>query len=98
MAKFHFTRKAVEDLTAIWEYTVENWSEEQADRYYNMLVGSCRKIAENPTLFGRSYEEVTERLLGFKANRHIIFYRLVEREEVEVVRILHERMDLKDKF
>ncbi|MEI6021854.1 MAG: type II toxin-antitoxin system RelE/ParE family toxin, partial [Bacteroidota bacterium] len=34
MVKYHFTNKAIEDLTEIWQYTVEEWSEKQADKYY----------------------------------------------------------------
>lgn len=98
MAKFYFTRKAVEDLSAIWNYTLEEWSEEQADKYYGMLVASCRKLAENPVLFGRRYEEIADNLYGCKSQKHIIFYRIVENDAVEVVRILHERMDLKNKI
>lgn len=97
MAKLHFTRKAVEDLSAIWSYTLEEWSEEQADKYYKMLIASCRKLAENPVLFGRRYEEIADNLYGCKAQKHIIFCRIVEKGEVEIVRILHERMDLKNK-
>ena len=98
MAKFYFTRKAVEDLSAIWNYTLEEWSEEQADKYYGMLVASCRKLAENPVLFGRRYEEIADNLYGYKAQRHIIFYRIVANGSVEVVRVLHECMDLKNKL
>jgi toxin ParE1/3/4 len=32
MAKYELTNKAVEDLTKIWEYTIDKWSEQQADR------------------------------------------------------------------
>lgn len=98
MAKFHFTRKAVEDLTNIWNYTVDTWSEQQADAYYEMLISSCRKVACDPVLFGRKYNEITEGLYGFKANKHIIFYRIATSEEIEIVRILHERMDLSNKL
>ena len=34
MAEYYFTNKAVEDLTKIYEYTYEFWSEKQADKYY----------------------------------------------------------------
>ena len=96
MAKFHFTRKAVDDLSDIWNYTVDEWSEDQADQYYEMLIASCRKVAENPILFGRKYEDIAEGLYGFKANKHIVFYRIMEEVDIEIVRILHERMDLKN--
>lgn len=98
MAKFRFTIKAVEDLTNIWNYTVDMWSEQQADIYYEMLISSCHKVADNPVLFGKEYHEIADNLYGFKANKHLIFYRIVETEEVEIVRILHERMDLSNKL
>lgn len=59
MAKYRFTRKAVEDLSDIWHYTLETWSQKQADRYYRMLIECCRNIAEHP-LAGRHYAEVAE--------------------------------------
>ena len=33
MAKYHLTNKAVDDLSEIWDYTYEVWSENQADKY-----------------------------------------------------------------
>ena len=38
-------RKAVEDLSMIWNYTYETWSEKQADIYYHLLIDSCEEIA-----------------------------------------------------
>ena len=95
MAKYHLTNKAVEDLTNIWEYTVDAWSERQADDYYNMLIASFEKITENPRLFGLKYEEIAEGLYGYRANKHIIFYRILADKDILVIRILHQRMDLK---
>lgn len=95
MAKYHLTNKAVEDLSDIWEYTVDTWSERQADDYYNMLIASFQKITENPQLFGLKYEEIAEGLHGYRANKHIIFYRILADEDILIIRILHQRMDLK---
>ena len=97
MAKYYLTNKAVEDLTNIWDYTYDEWSENQTDKYYNLLLSSCQEIAENPNL-GKKYDNITEKLLGFKSNQHIIFYQIISNNEVEIIRILHRRMDLKSKF
>lgn len=97
MAKFNLTKKAVEDLSGIWNYTLDKWSEQQADRYYSQLMEFCKQIADNPTV-GKKYDQVTRDLLGFKANRHIIFYRTIENQQIEITRILHERMDLKSRM
>jgi len=94
MAKYELTNKAVADLNGIWEYTVENWSENQADRYYDMLLEICQDIADNPEL-GKNYEGIKSDLFGLKANRHVIFYRKSKVNSIEITRILHERMDLK---
>ena len=62
MAKYKLTNKAVEDLTKIWDYTFEVWSEKQANKYYEMLIWNCQEIADNPNL-GKKYNEITQNLL-----------------------------------
>ena len=54
MADLLFSHKTVEDLTAIWNCTVETWSEAQADKYYTLLVDTCRQIATAPGRRARS--------------------------------------------
>ena len=97
MGEYKLTNKAVEDLSKIWDYTFEFWSEKQADKYYNELISNCIEIAENPDL-GKKYDEISKQLLGMKANRNIIFYRTLNPDYVEITRILHERMDLKKRI
>jgi len=97
MAKYNLINKAVEDLTIIWDYTFDKWSEKQADKYYELLLDSCQDIANNPDL-GKNYSGVKNELFGLKTNRHIIFYRKLANEPIEITRILHERMDLKNRI
>ncbi len=97
MAKYKLTKKAVEDLSDIWEYAYETWSEKQADAYYNMLIANCEKIAISPGL-GKNYDSLSPNLKGIKANRHLIFFRILNEDYVEITRILHERMDLKKRI
>ena len=95
MAKFYLTNKAVEDLAAIWNYTIVTWSENQAEIYYSLLIDSCQELANKPNQ-GKSYEVVERNVLGFKTGQHVIFYRIVSEKEIEVVRILHGMMDMKN--
>jgi len=97
MAKFKLTNKAVEDLSAIWQYTCDTWSERQADKYYLLLIKSCEELAASPKL-GKQYNEISPGILGFLAYRHLIFFRKISDKEIEVIRILHGQMDLKNKF
>ena len=98
MADLSFSNKAVEDLTDIWNYTVETWSETQADKYYTLLVDTCRQIADSPHPLGKEYTQIMAGLFGYRTGKHIVFYRSVSECAVEVVRILHERMDLKNRI
>lgn len=97
MGKFRLTNKAVDDLSVIWKYTYETWSENQADKYYEFLISSCQELAKKPQM-GKSYDKISSNLLGYLVNRHIIFYQVVSENEIEIVRFLHERMDLKNRI
>lgn len=97
MAKYYLTNKAVNDLSEIWDYTIENWSTRQAEKYYNLLLASSDDLANTPEL-GRNYDIVTKGILGFKSGEHIIFYSVISKNEIEVARILHGMMDLKSKL
>lgn len=95
MAKFYLTNKAVEDLGEIWNYTVETWSENQAEIYYSLLIDSFQELANKPNQC-KSYAIVETNILGLKTGQHVIFYRVVTEKEIEVVRILHGMMDMKN--
>ena len=97
MAKYKLTNEAVEDLTKIWDYTFDKWSEKQADKYYKMLLENCQNIADDPSI-GKNYEVIRDELFVIKANRHIIFYRKLKDKPIEITRIVHERMDLKNRL
>ena len=97
MANYTLTVKAVEDLTLIWNYTFDMWSENQADKYYDLLVDNFNEIALKPSI-GKEYSVIKENILGFSVGRHIIFYRIIEVNEIEIIRILHQQMDLKNRI
>jgi toxin ParE1/3/4 len=97
MARYKFTNKAVDDLTQIWDYTLNKWSENQADVYYSLLIENCKELASNPELC-KNYSRIVENLLGFKVGRHVIFYQKIEENAIEIIRILHEQMDFKNRI
>lgn len=97
MYKLIFRQEAIDDLNNIWEYTFQEWSENQADKYYTSLKFACKEIGLNPNL-GREYFEISKNLLGLKTGKHIIFYHFISEKEIEIIRILHGRMDLKTKL
>ncbi len=97
MATFRFTKHAINDLSQIWDYTLETWSEKQAEKYYRLIMNTCAKIAEKPQT-GKDYNEIYPELKGKLTSMHIIFYREMDDKSVEITRILHKRMDIKNKW
>jgi len=91
---YRLSVKARIDLQEIWNYTVETWSIEQADHYVNLLLDVIENIASNPhNRFVRKYSGT--KFLCFQAESHLIFYRRLRRSpEIEIIRVLHKRMDI----
>lgn len=97
MASYFLTKKAIADLSLIWDYTFDTWSEKQADKYYRSLIYACESVSENPEI-GRQYDNVFPTMLGFKVNKHIVFYQRNRKGSIDILRILHESMDLKSRI
>ena len=98
MADFILSKKALQDLADIWNYTYDKWSENQADKYYHSLLEGCKKICECPDSYGKDYNYILEGLKGFRVAKHIIFYKTLLTGEVFIIRFLHERMDIPNRI
>ncbi len=94
---FRLTKEALQDLNQIWIFTLQNWSKKQADRYYDVLLNEIRYISKNPFV-GKSIDHLRPSYRLTKVKSHIIFYRTLTDNKVEIVRILHQRMNVKDRL
>jgi toxin ParE1/3/4 len=93
--KYKISEKANEDIDKIWLYTFENWSLDQADRYYNLIMDEIEFIADNFES-GQSIEHLRKGYRSSKVKSHIIFYKKSESNVIEIIRILHMRMDIEN--
>lgn len=89
--RLELTEAAENDLEAILNYTVLQWGEQQVDIYLAVIEKALQMIQDNPDL-GLTKYGVSGQLKGYKAGKHIIFYRL-EDKTIYVVRILHGSMN-----
>jgi len=95
---FKISVKAAEDFENIWLYTFENWSKNQADRYINLIFAEIEYLAQNP-LVGKDMRQVRKNYRCSKVKSHLIFYRTSEKNsEIEIIRILHQRMDIESRL
>ena len=93
MPSFTLTNMAKADLKEIGHYTQETWGREQRILYLNMLDACFHRLATNP-LLGKDCREIRDGYRKFNAGSHLIFYRQKSIDTVEIVRILHCRMDI----
>ncbi|RTY96915.1 type II toxin-antitoxin system RelE/ParE family toxin [Flavobacterium franklandianum] len=97
MAEYIISEKALEDLNNIWIYTAENWSVEQANRYYNLIMDEIEFVSENFETT-KDFGIIRNDYRYSKVKSHLIFCKRVENPEMEVIRILHEKMDVKNRI
>ena len=97
MSTYIISEKALEDINKIWIYTAENWSVEQANRYYNLIFDEIEYIAAN-FLMARDFENIRKNYRFSKIKSHIIFFKKNKFNEIEVIRVLHERMDIDNRL
>ncbi len=91
---FKISNEANNDLEKIWLYTFETWSIDQADRYFNLILDEIEHLSKNPTI-GKDMGYIRKGYFRSKVNTHFIFYRINnEKKEIEIIRILHEQMDI----
>ena len=97
MPAYIISEKALEDINNIWIYTAENWSVEQADRYYNLIIDEIEYIVDDLDM-ARDFGKIRKSYRYSKVKSHLIFFKKDKTNEIEVVRILHERMNIENRL
>jgi toxin ParE1/3/4 len=108
MARFRLSLPARADLAQILAVSVERWEIAGKRRYAEVLAAGMRKVAADPDgPTTRDRTELCRGIRSFHLRNvrighveakvrkpvHVLFYRVVGPGVVEIVRILHERMD-----
>ena len=95
---YRISKLARQDIENIWLYTYKNWSIEQADRYYHLILDEIEYIAKNP-FSGKDSSEIRKGYYRSQINSHFIFYRIQKKKnEVQIIRVLHQRMDIESQL
>jgi toxin ParE1/3/4 len=95
MPAFSLTKRALEDLREIGRYTQVRWGRDQRRNYLSQLDRQFHALAKNPSQ-GRTCDEIRPAYRKFPSGRHVIFYRTLATGAIEIVRVLHQRMDVEN--
>lgn len=95
---YKISNEALNDLEEIWLYTLKNWSVEQADKYIDLLIYDIKHLTKDPTS-GKDYESIRKGYFSSRVKSHLIFYKInLKAEELEIIRILHQRMGIESQL
>jgi toxin ParE1/3/4 len=99
--KIYLGIEAEKDFVSILKYTKDNFGLPQASIYKEMILKTLAALDDGSYIIGsKSCEEILPNLRSLhvsrKGNRgrHIVFYRETKNNIIEVIRILHDAMDL----
>jgi len=80
------SQKALEDLDSIWQYTFFQWSEKQADKYYNLLIDKILYLSANIET-GRKIDHIRTGYRSYNVESHIIFYTITTNGKIPAKKI-----------
>ena len=95
--KYRISAKALEDLEDIWLYSYRKWSKEQADKYHRLIFEEIESIVINYDLC-RSVDYIR---IGYKVTKvksHLIYFKKSNDGVIEIIRILHQKMDIENRI
>jgi toxin ParE1/3/4 len=92
MLKIRLTSQARSDLDGIGVYTRDEWGMDQAMRYLTALDQCFQHLAKTSDA-GRPRPDIRPGLFSERCNRHVVFFRRTS-NSLEILRILHDRMDV----
>lgn len=95
--KYRISDKAIFDLERIWLYTLNKWLREQADRYHNLIIDEIKFIVGNYELC-REMDYVRSGYRMSKVKSHLIFFKKTEDNIIEIIRILHQNMEIENRL
>jgi len=84
------------DFDEIWDYTAHRWGLDQAESYIRQVWDRIESLAAYPAI-GQECADIRPGYYRISCGSQVLFYRLTT-EGVDVVRILHERMDFERHF
>lgn len=92
MSRYVLSPAACADLEQIWDYSSERWDDDQAEECLREIQPAIQRVVSNPTI-GRPCNDVRPGYRKHAVGSHTLYYRIGSDEVIDVVRVLHQRMD-----
>ncbi|MCU1776482.1 type II toxin-antitoxin system RelE/ParE family toxin [Pseudomonas sp. 14P_5.3_Bac1] len=100
MPQYRITNAARADIVDILRLSQTQFGDQARQRYTALILAALRALASTPYRIGshdrRDRRELAPGLRSYHLiySRHIVFYRVANDDLIEVVRLLHNAMDV----
>ena len=94
MGSFSLTRAAKADLSNIARFTEKQWGRVQRRHYLKGLDDAFKMLSDSPE-HGYSCDYIAPGLRRNPFQSHVIYYEMISDTEIQIVRVLHKRMDVR---
>lgn len=92
---YRLTRRAAEDIEAIYRHGAEHFGLKQADAYHEQLERAFNFLADNP-LAARARLELTPPVRIHPVGSHLVVYQVDEDGVLLIIRVRHAHEDWAD--
>ena len=86
-------KAAIADLKNIARYTRKNWGKNQEKVYIKCIFDCFDKIIKRET-FIVDFSQIKAGCFKCKVNHHLVIFQWLKDGRLEIIRILHEEMDI----
>lgn len=97
MSQYRLSPAAESDLSDIWDFTARQWNKDQAERYLLTIRQRLEAIASGRIPL-RSASDVRAGYFRCAAGSHMIYFTQAGDQTFDVIRILHQGMDVEGRF
>lgn len=97
MALFSLTKKAKEDFRNIAIFTEKRWGKKQRNIYIKQFDDTFHYLAELPQS-GKECDFIRKGYRKYPQGSHLIFYQILDKNKIEIIRIIHKQMDISLQF
>jgi len=94
---YRVSNRAQADLLSIGRFTAKEWGLAQRNFYIQQLDSCFSQIARTPNI-GEPCDYIASGYRKLPQGRHVIFYKHGSDGSIEIIRVLHQSMDVKSKF
>jgi toxin ParE1/3/4 len=92
MRRIILSPKAKVDLSQVWDYTFAEWGAEQSEKYIRELWAAIEEQCSDLTK-SVDISDVRKGYRKVRSGSHVIFFKVTKGGILDVVRILHQKMD-----